>query len=71
MARYEGSPADEAEDQRNARKLGMSLKAYEKSPMDKAADREGQRKLDAKAHIPGPGRPASQSKFAHGKPRTY
>ena len=40
MARnkFEGSKADMAEDRKNAKKRGMSLKTWEKSPADKKMD---------------------------------
>ncbi len=47
--RFEGSAADRAEDRRNAKKHGVTLKAWEKSAGDKKADAAGQRALDRKA----------------------
>lgn len=47
--RFEGSPADKAEDKRGAKKAGVSVKAWEGSPSDKRADAAGQRKLNAAA----------------------
>ena len=46
--RYEGSPADKAQDKKMAKRKGMTLKAYERSGLDKKMDAAGQRKLDAK-----------------------
>ena len=43
---YEGSPADMANDRREAKKRGMSLKEWENSPMDKAEDAKMQRRMD-------------------------
>jgi hypothetical protein len=47
--RFENSPADKAEDKRNAKKMGMPLAKYERSAADKKADAKGQNRLDAKA----------------------
>lgn len=52
MARnkFEGSPADEAEDARGAKALGISKKAYEKTPRDKAEDAAGEERIKVRAH---------------------
>jgi len=51
MARkYEGSPADEAEDKRGMKATGMSKKAYEASPRDKAEDKAGEDRIKVGAH---------------------
>lgn len=47
--RFEGSKADKAEDKKNAKKAGVTVRQWEKSPGDRKADAAGQRKLDAKA----------------------
>lgn len=47
--KYEGSPADKAEDRRAAKKLGVPLKKYERSAADKKADAKGQKMLDRRA----------------------
>ena len=44
--RYEGSPADERQDKRSAKKRGMSVKAYERTAEDKRQDKAGQKRLD-------------------------
>ena len=49
--RFEGSAADRAEDRKNAKKHGVTLKAWERSPGDKKADAAGQRALDRKARV--------------------
>jgi hypothetical protein len=46
--KYEGSPADIAEDKRGAKKLGMSMKQYERSARDRAEDRRGQARMGAR-----------------------
>ena len=46
MTRYEGSPADRADDKRMAKKRGMSLKEWEDSPEDAKRDAAEQAKLD-------------------------
>jgi hypothetical protein len=46
--RFEGSKADQREDRKNSKRLGMSLKQYERSPQDRKADVAGQRALDRK-----------------------
>lgn len=46
MARYEGSKADEANDRREAKKHGMTLKAWEASAMDAREDARMQAKMD-------------------------
>jgi len=48
QGKYEGSRADKANDKREAKKSGMSMKAWEKSPADKKMDKAGQKALDAK-----------------------
>lgn len=47
-AHYEGSAKDKAQDKREAKKRGMSVKAYEGSAADKKADRVGQKKMGKK-----------------------
>lgn len=54
--RYEGSPADKADDKRMAKKRHMTLKAWEHSAQDRRRDAKKQRLLD--------------HHFAHGRPRT-
>lgn len=51
MARgkYEDSAADKANDRKQAKKRGVSVKKFENSPADKRMDIAGQKKLDAKA----------------------
>ena len=46
MARYEGSPADRADDKRMAKKRGMSLKEWESSAEDAKRDAAKQAKID-------------------------
>lgn len=46
--RYEGSPADERNDRKQAKKRGISVKAFEGSAADKRMDAAGQKKLDAR-----------------------
>jgi len=46
--RYEGSPADERQDKRSAKKRGMSVKAYEATSEDKRQDKAGQKRMDKK-----------------------
>jgi hypothetical protein len=41
---FEGSPADVAEDKKQAKKRGMTMKKWEKSPADKKADKAGMKK---------------------------
>ena len=62
--RYEGSPADERQDKRSAKKRGMSEKAYERTAEDKRQDKAGQKRLDKK---PGGLRHAFREAFS-GKP---
>ncbi len=59
MARrgYEGSPADEAEDARGAKALGVSKKAYEGTARDKREDRVGSKRHKAKKRSPPVERP--------------
>lgn len=40
MAKWEGSPKDEREDKRLAKKHNMSMSAWEKSSMDKKHDKQ-------------------------------
>jgi hypothetical protein len=54
MARYEGSPEDEAEDARGAKAMGVSKKQYEKSGRDKREDRAGEKRTKRKAPSPAP-----------------
>lgn len=46
--RYEGSPADRAEDRKGAKRAGIGLKAYERTAKDKAEDKAGQKRLAGK-----------------------
>ncbi len=50
MARYEGSPADEAEDKRGMKETGLSRKAYENSARDRAEDKAGEDRIAVKPH---------------------
>jgi hypothetical protein len=45
VRKYEGSKADEREDRRGAKRLGISLKAYERTAKDRREDRAGQKRL--------------------------
>ena len=47
-AKFEGSARDRADDKRNSKRLGVSLKTYEKSAIDRKADAKGQRTMDKK-----------------------
>lgn len=77
MARkYEGSAADEAEDARGAKAMGLSKKAYEKTSRDKREDRAGQNRISVGAHTrsrpkrpsPAPTGGPSPSSFAIAQP---
>lgn len=71
MARkYEGSAADEAEDARGAKALGISKGAYEKTGRDKAEDKAGEDRVKVRRHTrarrappPPPPPPPSQQPF--------
>lgn len=62
---YEGSPADRANDKRQAKKHGMSMKAWERSASDAQEDARYQDILDAKGSMKVP-----DHHFAHGRPVT-
>jgi hypothetical protein len=42
---YEGSPQDEMEDRRGAKRMGVPPEEYEGSPQDEAEDRRGMQKM--------------------------
>lgn len=63
--RYEGSPADEKNDRRQAAAHHMTLKAWERSPMDAKEDAQHQRAIDKRFAKDHP-----EHHFAHGRPRT-
>lgn len=46
--KYEGSPEDEREDKRLAKKAGMSKSAFEKSGKDKKFDLAGQKRYNTR-----------------------
>lgn len=46
--KYEGSPADNREDKRLAKKAGMSESKFEKSGKDKKFDLAGQKRFNAR-----------------------
>ena len=46
--RYEGSAADEAEDKRGAKALGVKRGAYERTARDIREDAMGQKRMDKK-----------------------
>jgi hypothetical protein len=48
MARFEGSKTDKAQDKKEAKKRGMSLKQWENSAADRAMDKKGAKKMKKK-----------------------
>ena len=48
FAGYEGTPQDEKEDKRGAKKLGISPEEYEGSPQDEKEDKEGMKRKGGK-----------------------
>lgn len=54
MARkYEGSPADKAQDARGMKATGMSAKQYQGSARDKREDAAGERQMSKSRPMPG------------------